>query len=614
MWKFTPTQPTVSTSGYNAIDVFNEYHIMLSEGVQNSVDAGLINKKPVHIKISLTQVDKKTLENFLFTTPEEKEHFKVSDKIPHTKESKVPVLKFEDFNTTGILGDVDDEKDGGSPMHAFLLSEGITSKEKKEGATGGSRGIGKSSFIYTSQYHTFFMSTISNEGEMHLGRAYLKPKRCVDNTHYVKDAYFVQDAEKEKIHSISNEKLENFKNIFECNRTENGTSIIILSPKYEELKTDKQFINYTITKIVEKYYFLFIENKLKVSVTNSQGTCITIEQKNIYQYMEDTNDSDSEPKKPFSSAYVSFIKNMYKEDIPKIEFNEPQDTYKGFIDRISEDEKTRFLNLYHDGKIFKAIFPYWIENRKEKISFFIQKSDEKVTETHLRRHILHVTKSAQYIRKITGQKMFIGVNILPESPTECIQQKLKDCEDENHQEWKKQHDPVKDGIRLTITKHIPEFLHTILQDKQAQKRETFHVFADVFPMKPKSDTGGEEKGDPKPPPEKEKDYTISRLMKGCGFSVTAGKTKVPNTLIIHVGYWQERKGKEQCIKAYNPNVSGFDVAHMETHITGAEITHQNHNKIRLNNVQPNFKFSITGFNPIFDLVVDVKEADNETDS
>ena len=617
MWKFTPTQPTISTSGYNARDVFNAYDIMLNEGVQNSVDAGIKNNKPVHINISLSQVSKKQLETFLFENDTEKEHFKISKKIPSIKGKNITILKFEDYNTKGISGDIYDEKNGGSPMHAFLLSEGITSEEKRQGATGGSRGIGKSSFIYASEYHTFFMSTISEKGDMHLGRAYLEPKRCVNGTHYVKDAYFVQDASKDKIHSISGDKYQAFKNIFQLKRKEKGTSIIILSPKYDATKTDLKFTQDTVESIVKKYYFLFIQDILTVSISDSQGNTKEINKNNIYDYMESAL---------FSSEYVFFIKNMYDPDmdIPQIEFKETrntfkktQDTFKKFIDCISESEKTQFLNYYHSGNIFKAVFPYWIDGRKEQVTFFIQKSDEKVTETHLRRHILHVGKSAKQMRDITQQKMFIGVDILAAPPTEITQQKLKDCEDENHQEWKIQYEFDKDNIRLTITKHIPEFLNMILKDNKNQKQETFYVFDDVFPIKPKkgTNTGKTGKTDPPdidPPDTKTQDFNISKLTNGCGFSVTTNSKEVAEKLTIRVGYWQERKGTEQCIRNYKHY--DFDVAHMDTDVSSANITYQKHNEIQLDNVRTNFKFTITGFDPIFDLVVDVKEGEHETNT
>lgn len=612
MWKFTETHKTVPPSGYNAIDVFNSYPIMLNEGIQNSMDAVADKTKPVHIDISLEQIDKKSLHNFLFSSQEEKEHFKISKKYPDSKDSKTTIFKFEDYNTNGITGDIYDQKDGGSPMNAFLLSEGVTSKEKREGKTGGSRGIGKSSFIYTSEYHTFFFSTLSNEGETHLGRAYLEPKREVKGSFFVKDAYFVQDSNRDEINSMEEgEKLDTFKTVFNTNRIKNGTSIFILSPKYQDLKTNELFVNNTLKSIIKNYYFLFIEDKLTVAISDSMGKEHNINNSTIYDYML--------TKGEFSSEYIDFIKSTYLDSIPEIRFNERRESFKSFHNIISEEEKTEFLNLYHSGDVFKATFLYFINKNEEEVTFFIKKSDEKVTETHLRRHILQINKSAQTICNNTKNKMFIGVNILAEDPTELTEDLLKKCEDENHQEWKNQDDNKKDPIRLMITHHIPEFLHLITQSKQEQKKEAFYVFDDVFPTRPKDETdkgtsGGKVNISPPPIDGKEHEFKISKISKKHGFKVSTNTDKKYLSVIIRVGYKQERKGTEQSIKNYRTHE--FNVADMKSKVTGADIILQKNNEIHLSNVSNDFTFSIEGFENEFnfDLAVDVKGVENEKDS
>ena len=604
MWKFKELQDGLPASGYTSKDVFNEYEIMLNEGIQNSVDAQADDNKPVHIKISLYQTHKKELENFLFSTDSEKQHFKESN-LPHLKsrESKITLFKFEDYNTTGITGKIDEVADN---MHAFLQKEGITSYEKKLGKSGGSRGIGKSSFIYTSEYQTFFLSTISKDGEMHIGRAYLKPERKVNGKYYYKDSYFVNSDENPKIHGMQGKKLENFKNIFDMHRKKNGTSIIILSPKYQQVKTDITYIQTTLQAIVQKYYFLFIEKKLIVSVSSSQNKTYKINYEKIYTYMKKYGE--------FSDDFIRFVKSMYTnpQDIQEIIFDLPDSTIKKSLDGIRDGEKQNFLTTYNQGNIFKATFVYDVKN-KEKITFFIQKSETNVTETHLRRHILHIGKSAEQIRNRSGRKMYIGVDILAQSPTKQTEQWLKECETENHNQWIKADDTEIDNVRLGITKHIPEFLRNLVQDKENQKSEKLYIFSDVFIAKKgtgvvkggldnnNGDTPGGEKIDIE---KTEQKFNITAI-KG-GFAVTGNNQEIQSPLIIRIGYLQERKSTEQCIKDYKHY--DFNVADMETTIQGVDITYQQDNEIHLDNIQDNFKFSITGdFIPYFDLAIDVKE-------
>lgn len=619
MWLFNNTTPNNPITGYSAQDSFNTYASMLNEGIQNSMDAVLNNNEPVHIKISLSQIDKNTLHEFLFNDNNAKQHFKQTKDVTLTTESNVTILKFEDSNTTGISGGVCHEKDSDSAMYAFLLSEGVTSTEKKNEATGGSRGIGKSAFIYTSAYHTFFLSTKSNSGEMHIGRAYLEPKRKIENQTYTKDCYFVHNTnENEKIHSMRDDTLDTFKDVFKTNRTENGTSIFILSPKYDETKTDNDFIQSTISAIVQNYYFLCMENKLCVTVTDSQDKPHDINQDTIYEQME---------KHGFSDGFISFIRNMYEsKDIPEIPISdEPQNIYKDFKNKITESIKTRYLNHYHSGNIFKVCFPIWVNTRKETIPVYIQKStDGDVDRIHLRRHILHISKTADNIKNTTKKKMYIGIDICPQQPTEEIQKILKKCENENHTEWKIQNKKLHDTIRLNITKYIPEFLRDILQNESPQKQETFSVFNDVFaPFFPKTksdrtaNTGG---GDTTHNNDNnrtklnidstDKDFSISQVDRGFSIQYAPNKKPQGDSIVIRLGYAQEHKGKAQCIKAYKPWM--FTVDNMKTQVTGATIAKQKNNEIHLINVSPDFTFKIMGFDPAYDLVMDIQEVDDET--
>lgn len=492
-------------------------------------------------------------------------------------------------------------------MHAFLQKEGITSQEKKQGKSGGSRGIGKSSFIYASEYQTFFLSTISNDGEMHIGRAYLEPEREIDGKYYYKDSYFVNSNENPNIHGMQGEKLENFKNIFDIYRTENGTSIIILSPKYEKVKTDITYIQTTLQTIVRKYYFLFIEKKLMVSISDSQNKIYKMDYTNIYTYMKDYGN--------FSDDFINFVKSMYTnpQDIQEIIFDYPKSTIKASLNGIADGEKQNCLNIYSSGDIFKATFVYYVNNKKEKITYFIQKSETKVSETHLIRHILHIGKSADKMREFSGGKMYIGVDILAESPTEQTEKYLKQCETENHNQWIKAHDQKIDNIRLGITKYIPQFLYNLIQDKQNSKSEKLYIFSDVFVAKKGAGVvkGGinNEGGDTPPDGEKidiektERKFNITAI--NGGFTVTGSKA-IQSPLIIRIGYLQERKSTEQCIQDYKHY--DFNVTDMESDIQGVDITYQENNEIHLDNIQDNFRFSITGnFVPYFDLAIDVKE-------
>ena len=633
MWHFVKYERGHSITGLVGDQDFNEYYKVLREGIQNSVDANMDKENlnnPTKIIITLEQKNRNDIEEFLFLDTDSKWHFKVSNKIPNTKESRIPILKFEDYNTTGILGHIENDE---SDMFAFLQQEQETSETKKKHTSGGSRGIGKSAFIYASHYHTFFLSTISQDGGMHIGRAYLKPKRKKDHIVYTKEAFFVgSDTDTHPINSLKNADKNLMDTTLGLNRTEYGTSIAIIDPKFPEIRNN--FLNETVHSIIENYYFLFIEGSLEITVKDAQGKQETITKDNVFDWLDN-----------FDPDFVQFIKSMYinMNNLEEIIFENKSKDFANFINTITDEKKEKYRHLYHSGKPFKVKFEYEIDKepisndnpddvdidgvdcadidfadvdfsdfdfdaclkeKKEHLTFFIQKAKEKATMAHMRRHILSISDSAKNILTKTNNRMFIGLNVQDSTPR--THDALKQCEDNSHTKWQRtdiQNDRL---IRMGITRHIPEFLNALLTIKSEDETQNFDVFSDVFPaLKGKTSGGGKK---PPIPPKEKGNICISEIQGGIKIYNTS-EINSDSKICIRLGYVQENTRSEKSIQDYKSYL--FDVANMQTDPHGIDIEKCEKNTILLSNPQQKFSFSLTELPKGFDFEIDVQEIKNE---
>ena len=157
----------------------SETSSFIRESIQNSLDGRVNQESPITVKISIHTnksklASKKALEWFV---PEGIDHFKSSgsDLINLPKfEEDCPYLVYEDFNTSGLNGDIwQDSSIEGKPNHfyGFYRQEGKTEK-----ATGnGSNGVGKIVFPMASRVRTIFgFTTRSDDKKTYLmGRSSL---------------------------------------------------------------------------------------------------------------------------------------------------------------------------------------------------------------------------------------------------------------------------------------------------------------------------------------------------------------------------------------------------------------------------------------------------------
>lgn len=175
-WQFPDNN---CTNNYGLEDAGTETFAGDSDGglareiCQNSIDANQKKGKPTRVEFKKFTIPTKDIpgwselraeiiECFEYKGNDAKEGSQLKYLLDTINKEKIDCLRISDFNTTGLVGIMDDEND--SPF--YLLTKGSGTSDKAEG-NGGSKGIGKYACFVASDLNTVFYSTKAYNEEKH---------------------------------------------------------------------------------------------------------------------------------------------------------------------------------------------------------------------------------------------------------------------------------------------------------------------------------------------------------------------------------------------------------------------------------------------------------------
>lgn len=175
-WNF-PSNNDAGITGISdaGIETFRgaPYKSLAREICQNSLDACLVEDKPVKVEFDLFSYESELLPGYkdlkqvlksckdFSKVNEYKKGIKFFDnalKVINNK--KVNILRISDYNTTGLMGS---DKNNNSEWINLIKGSGMSNKE---GGAGGSFGIGKSAPFACSALRTVFYSTLDKKGKV----------------------------------------------------------------------------------------------------------------------------------------------------------------------------------------------------------------------------------------------------------------------------------------------------------------------------------------------------------------------------------------------------------------------------------------------------------------
>lgn len=173
----------------------------------------------------------------------------------------ISILQISDFNTTGLTGS---KIDGISPWLSMVLAEGVSDKN---GSSGGSYGIGKSSIYAVSHLHCAFFNTYDKDGVRACQGVAKLPSFSLNNNMYFGRGYY-GIVEGNKCNCC--EEIKEINKIFY--RDEIGTDIFVLG--FNENSSWKEKIIYSL---LDNFLLAIYTNKLIVEIDGIIVDCNSLE-------------------------------------------------------------------------------------------------------------------------------------------------------------------------------------------------------------------------------------------------------------------------------------------------------------------------------------------------
>ncbi|KAA5827750.1 hypothetical protein FPF71_02625 [Algibacter amylolyticus] len=216
---------------------------------------------------------------------------------------KITILKFSDYNTTGLYGDWDDTS---SPIYRFFASVGY-SIEGGEG--GGSRGHGKTAPFNLSRINTVFYSSYSkHEGkEQHTffgstDLIYFEQ----EGQKYKGEIFFCDHDDGTEYRTITYDSFEEAKRTIPswmAQRTEEGTDVYVVG--FEPKSDDWEDL--IIKSYMRNFYAAIIDNKITVEINGKLLDSNTI---NTIQFISLFDKNDKQDR---TLQYIDAYMNGHSE-------------------------------------------------------------------------------------------------------------------------------------------------------------------------------------------------------------------------------------------------------------------------------------------------------------
>lgn len=606
--------------------ISNPGEALVREGIQNSLDARQNGEKViVRIRVSgdAAAVSRRQIDPFLDSIDE---HLQAPGnglrEIPAQSEN-CPVLIFEDFGTTGLLGDPAEWKPAsGSRNHFyhFFRAEGRSDKGERDI---GRWGVGKQVFPRASRINSIFGLTVRSDDKKKLlmGMAVLK-SHDVNNTRFAPDGWLgrsFDNGDEGLVLPIEDPAfIDSFSEAFDVQRGDDpGLTIVV--PWCDLDITDEDLIR----AVLRGYFWPILRRQLEVIVeTNSIQTILDASSLES-EIRKIGNDLESEVLPLVELA--EWVRTLSNSDYIRLASPDVNRAWQWSRELFPEDSLNQLRNRYEVGdKIaIRVSVSVREKNQQPRDSFFdvflYRDGTEQIGHpVFIREGIIIPDVRAPRTR---------GVRSLVNAESGPIATFLGDAENPAHTQWQK------DGANFRgkylsgasdlqfVMRSVHEMVNIICEQDRKEDRT---LLADLFSIsatqegqesrtreKKKPEKTGTEPEEPMPPEPHPKLIVIDKIAGG--FVVRNVDTEgiaVPQMLLIRAAY-QIRRGNS--FKKYNP--ADFDFSkNMKTQLNGATALETNENKLRVKIDSKDFRIEVTGFDPKRDLRVEVRKEDDSAGS
>ncbi len=633
-WKFKKLTPDDTKGDPSHLEFFrsevleNPIDALIREDIQNRLDAKS-NSWPVRVSYFLNSegLPDSSIQKWF---PNFQEHINAPQVLDELREqpfqlgNPVPYLVIEDFNTTGLKGDVEQTEDPNpnenrNDFYWFIRNVG---RSGKKAGDRGRWGLGKIVYAAASRIHSFFAYSIRNDDPTSIlvGRSVLTIHRT-DDGEFDSEGYFgeYKSSEHKYFSTPSSDKsfINKFISDFKITRKNDqpGLSLVIPFPD------DSITINGLIQSVIDHYFWEILAEHLVVTVSNNQKS-YELSKENISNFVQTwsgfTPDKKTEIRRMIE--FCDAANEMKLRDdgyfILKRSKNFKWNDVKSLFDKDSDPEGAR--KMFREDKMLAIEVPIKIsksndsENGKDSsFMIYVQKDTEfnKPSETFIRNGLT-----------IIGQRALKepGIRTLMVAEDGPITEFLGDAENPAHTKW------------LTTTKHFrgkynkgPTLLSFIKNSSarlanflaKVEGMELISLLSDIFsipedgediPPQPQPKPGPNPPVEPVPPlPPRSLYLSIDKFQHGFAIKNNIQATSKPDRINIRVAYETIRGNP---FTQWQP--ADFNFSERQSNVkfksVGCSILEKFDNRIIVVVRDDKFSLTISGFDLNRDLIVDAK--------
>lgn len=617
-WSFLESDPNrternpIHEEFFSASEILTDVSALVRESIQNSLDA--CPSGQVKVRFALGSTKTKHVKSFFEGLDK---HVKSALTTTRNKLSSEDCnyLVVEDFNTTGLLGNV---AANGTEAKADPKNNGYWFFAKANGDSGkgngtrGTWGIGKVVFPKISAIKTFFAYSIrSDNGTLQplvFGQSLLK-FHVTDGKRYEPDGWWGQKNANGRDVPCNEEAVQSFTESWDVARKSDQEGLSIVIPWIDPEIT----IDEIMSCVLRDYFVALLQGKLICEFQDNGGNLLTIDAESTIQQMslKMMSDSSWESVLGLSTMFSQWQDGQLQQFVLDLT---PSNKWQSL--ELSDEDKEKMIAI-HDSEIPLAVrvkckVPGTVDGKPKVDDTFIvliAKKNIKEKATFSRSGIL--------IPKANPNKIYGSIALVVLETTHvdghCLSTLLSAAEGPAHENWSKDGDRFADTYTpknlaeetLTMVRKAPSEIAKIVS-AIADGKDT-EWLADSFPIpdgsRPNLKPENGPPKDPVPPipippipPAVPKDLRIHQTQGG--FSITGDHISLKDKYaIINVAY-EMRRGNSQ--KGYKN--TDFDLAKKIKSSKAVSFAAKD-NLLQLSDFKNDFRISFEGFDPLRDLEI-----------
>jgi hypothetical protein len=595
---------------------------LVREGLQNALDAKRPSAEPLRVRIFLAVgtdalSGSRVHEYFVGAW----RHFRAERNGLRNAPSEgdvCPFLVFEDFETTGLQGNVeqsDEELGTPNPFFYFFRAEGLTSKSEEDR---GRWGVGKYVFPRSSRINSFFGITVRADDQRHvmMGQAVLKHHK-VGTDSYRPDGDFGELRQDGLVLPVGDAALiRKFSEDFSVSRTTDQPGLSVVIPYIDPEITERALLQ----AIVRGYFYPILTGGVVATVaTPARQT--SIDDTNLIEKAREFGESAAEMIPLIQLAEWAAFR-------PAADFfvaNEPPaDRAPKWAPELIPAEITKAMGeKFRRNERLAVRVPVIVREGREtaRRSFFTvflaRDGNESGRPVFVREGLII---SDVHALRARGVRSLVVVEDKP------LATMLGDSENPAHTQWQKDSSNFKGKYERGpswlgfVTKSVAEIVRLI---SEQEREEDPRLLIDVFSLPAAPEEEPEPGPKPKPTPEPGPEVVPPilpqqpappkyrmELVPG-GFAVSAGPGIVVPTRMEILAAYDVRRGNpfNKYRKAAAVGAADFDVGRrpiqLEPPPVGAEVVACSGNRLEIVVREPNFRFSVVGFDQRRDVIARV---------